>query len=252
MTGTLEGRVAIVTGGSPGIGAAYCRGFAAEGAAVAAADVADASEVVHGITKAGGTAIAVSVDVTDRASTERMAEEVSAEFGRIDTLVNNAAYYTAVKQSPFEDIQVEEWDLAFAVNVRGPWLCARAVSPYMRRQRFGRIINISSMTVHDGTPNFLHYVTTKAAVIGLTRAMAREMGGDNITVNTVTPDYIPHDRSYAATQPEWLEEWIVNRRCLKREEVPEDVVGVVLFLAGPGADFITGQSIAVNGGSAFT
>ncbi len=252
MTGALEGRVAIITGGGRGIGRAYCHGFAREDAAVAVADIADPSLVVGEILSMGGRAIGVHVDVTDRDSATRMADAVAAEFGHIDVLVNNAAYYTAVKQSPFERIEVSEWDRAFAVNVRGPWLCAAAVSPHMRAQRYGKIINVSSMTVHDGTPDFLHYVATKAAVIGLTRGMARELGEDNIAVNTITPDYIPHDQAYAATQPEWLEEWIIDRRCFKREEVPEDVVGLVLFLAGPGSDFITGQNIPVNGGSAFS
>ncbi len=252
MTGALDGRVAIITGGARGIGRAYCHGFAHANAAVAVADIVDPSPVVGEILGMGGRAVGVHVDVTDRDSVFRMTETVAAEFGHIDVLVNNAAYYTAMRQSPFERIEVEEWDRAFAVNVRGPWLCAAAVSPYMRAQRYGKIINVSSMTVHDGTPDFLHYVATKAAVIGLTRGMAREMGEDNIAVNTVTPDYIPHDRAYAGTQPGWLEEWIINRRCFKREEVPEDVVGLVLFLAGPGSDFITGQNIPVNGGSAFS
>ena len=165
--------------------------------------------------------------------------------------MNNAAYYTTLQNAPFDELGVSEWDRAFAVNVRGPWLCAKAVTPFMRARGYGRIINISSMTVHDGTPNLLHYVATKAAVIGLTRGLARELGDAGIAVNTVTPDYIPHDRDYAARQPEWLEDWIVNRRCFKRGEAPEDMVGVIIFLAGPGSDFITGQNIAVNGGSAF-
>lgn len=158
---------------------------------------------------------------------------------------------TTAAQVPFEKFDVEEWDKVFAVNVRGSWLCARAVAPHMRARKQGRIINISSMTVVDGTPTLAHYVSSKAAIIGLTRAMARELGDDNIAVNTVTPDYIPHDRDYADRQPPGQGDWIISRRCIKREETPEDMVGVVVFLSGPGAEFITGQNITVNGGSAF-
>jgi 3-oxoacyl-[acyl-carrier protein] reductase len=249
--GTLDDRVAIVTGGTRGIGRAYCLGLAREGCRIAVADVTDPSSVVEEITAHGGQAMPVRVDVSEEASTAAMACVVNEHFGRIDILVNNAAYYTAMQNAPFDELGVSEWDRAFAVNVRGPWLCAKAVTPFMRARGYGRIINISSMTVHDGTPNLLHYVAAKAAVIGLTRGLARELGDAGIAVNTVTPDYIPHDRAYAARQPEWLEDWIVNRRCFKRGEAPEDMVGVIIFLAGPGSDFITGQNIAVNGGSAF-
>lgn len=249
--GVLEGRVSLVTGGARGIGRAYCLGLAREGASVAVADLQEPSDTVAEIERLGRESLGVTVDVSDRTSTEAMADEVVKRFGRIDVLVNNAAFYMAVTQSPFEDITVAEWDMAFAVNVRGPWLCARAVAPFMRRQGSGRIINISSMTVWDGTPNFLHYVTSKAAVIGLTRAMARELGDDGIGVNTVTPDYIPHDKTYAARQPDWLDDWIESGRCFKREQVPEDMVGAVVFLASSLSDFITGQNIAVNGGRRF-
>ncbi len=249
--GTLDGRVAIVTGGARGIGRAYCLGLANEGSAVAVADLADASETVEEITAAGGRAMPVRVDVSDETSTKEMADRVQAQFGRIDALVNNAAYYTTMVHAPFDELEVDEWDKAFAINVRGPWLCARAVAPHMRARGYGKIVNIASMTVNDGTPFMMHYVATKAAVTGLTRGLARELGADGIAVNTVTPDYIPHDREYASKQPEWLEDWIIGRRCFKRGEVPEDMVGAVVFLAGPWSDFITGQNIAVNGGSAF-
>jgi 3-oxoacyl-[acyl-carrier protein] reductase len=249
--GLLEGRVAIVTGGARGIGRAYCHGLAREGASVAVADLRLPAETIGELEAAGADAMAIEVDVADRPSTEAMAAAALDRFGRIDVLVNNAAFYTTVTKSRFEDISVDEWDRAFAVNVRGPWLCARAVSPTMRAQGSGKIINIASMTVEDGTPDFLHYVASKAAIVGLTRSMAREMGEDGIGVNTITPDYIPHDKDYASKQWEGLNAWIEGDRCFKREQVPEDLVGTLIYLASPLSDFVSGQNIRVNGGRRF-
>jgi 3-oxoacyl-[acyl-carrier protein] reductase len=250
--GSLDGRVAVVTGGARGIGRAYCLGLAREGAAVVVADLDDPSEVVGEIEAGGsGTAMGVRVDVSDKASVDAMARAVTERHARIDVLVNNAGYMTNAAQLPFDEIDVAEWDRPFQVNVRGSWLCASAVAAIMRRQNYGKIINVSSMTVVDGTETLVHYLSSKAAIIGLTRGLARELGAFNIAVNTVTPDYIPHDRDYDARQPPGQGDRIIARRCFKREQVPQDMVGVVVFLAGPGADFITGQNIAVNGGSAF-
>ena len=249
--GLLDGRVAIVTGGARGIGRAYCLGLAGAGSAVVVADLNDPTATVKEVEATGADAIGVNVDVSDKASTEAMAAAVNERFGRIDVLVNNAAFYMGVTKSRFEDISIDEWDLCFAVNVRGPWLCARAVSPTMRAQRAGKIINVASMTVEDGTPDFLHYVSSKAAVIGLTRAMARELGDDGIAVNTITPDYIPHDKDYAARQWEGLNAWLEGDRCFKREQVPDDMVGTMLYLASPLSDFVSGQNIRVNGGRRF-
>jgi len=249
--GLLDEKVAIVTGGARGIGRAYCHGLAREGAAVVVADLREPTDTVAGIEANGGKALAVEVDVADRGSTEAMAAAAVDRFGRIDVLVNNAAFYIAVTKSRFEDISDDEWDLCFAVNVRGPWLCARAVSPTMRRQGSGKIVNIASMTVEDGTPEFLHYVASKSAIVGLTRSLARELGDDGIAVNTITPDYIPHDKDYAAEQWEGLNAWIEGDRCFKREQVPEDMVGTLLYLASSQSDFVSGQNIRVNGGRRF-
>jgi 3-oxoacyl-[acyl-carrier protein] reductase len=249
--GQLDGRVAIVTGGTRGIGLAYSRGLAGEGASVMVADIANADDVVKEIVGAGGAADSVRVDVTDQSSTEEMAKATAKRFGKIDVLVNNAAYYTAMKRAWFTELDVEEWDKAFAVNVRGPWLCSKAVYPYMKEQQYGKIINVSSTTVWDGTPNFLHYVATKAAMIGFSRALAREVGDNNIAVNTVTPDYTPHDAAYAAAQPADLDARLIGRRCFKRRQEPEDMVPTVVFLASAASDFITGQNFLVNGGSVF-
>jgi len=246
---SLAGRVAIVTGGVRGIGRAYALGLAAEGASVVVADLLPADEVVIEIEAAGGVAASIPVDVAEPASTTALAEATLARFGRIDILVNNAAYFRYVTKHRLEDIPLEEWDRAFAVNVRGTWLATCAVLPSMRAQGSGRIINVSSMTVWKGVPNFAHYVASKAAIIGLTRAMATELGPDNITVNTVVPDFTPHDIENQADPA--IDARNVADRVLKRTQQPEDMVGAVVFLAGPGAEFITGQSLLVNGGSRY-
>ncbi len=247
--GLLGGRVSIVTGGAQGIGRAYCLGLAAEGSAVVVADVQDGTPVVREISAKGGDALAVRVDVSDPEATAAMADAAVQRFGRIDTLVNNAAYFKQAKRGPFTAIGVEEWDRAFAVNVRGTWLCCRAVHPQMRRQGYGKIVNVSSNTPYKGVPGFLHYTSSKSAIIGLTRALAREVGGDGITVNTVAPDLIP-DEEMARTRAAEAA-MVVEQRCLRRTQTPEDMVGLVVFLAGPGSDFITGQSFLVNGGALF-
>lgn len=245
--GRLEDRVAIVTGGAGVIGSAYCRGFAREGASVVVADLGSTDRIVAELTEAGHRAAGVAVDVANQASTEAMARTVLDEYGRIDILVNNAAFFKTVTRGPFEDITVEEWDTTMAVNVRGPWLCSRAVIPEMKRRSWGRIINISSNVVWKGVPGFLHYTTSKSALVGFTRAMAREVGDYGITVNNVAPDFIP-DEFLRQHQP-GNEELVNAQRAIKRTSVPEDMVGTVLFLSSDEADFITGQAILVNGGA---
>jgi 3-oxoacyl-[acyl-carrier protein] reductase len=248
--GQLDGRVAIITGGARGIGRSYALGFAREGALVAVADMGDGGPVVSEIEAAGGQAMAVRVDVSDEASTEAMAAAVLERFGTIDILVNNAGHFRYAKRGPFTDIPVDEWDLAFDVNVRGSWLCAKAVYPTLRDKGSGKIVNISSMTAWKGNPYFAHYVASKAAIIGLTRALALEVGKDGINVNTLVPEYIPHDLEYAAELP-GIDVNVVGQRVFKRTQVPEDMVGAAIFLASPASDFITGQSILVNGGTWF-
>jgi len=246
---SLQGRVSIVTGSAQGIGRAYALGLAAEGSAVVVADVADGTETVEAIRAAGGEAAFQRVDVSDPASTDALAEAAFERFGRIDVLVNNAAYFKEAKRGPFTGIDVEEWDRAFHVNVRGTWLCCRSVHPFMKRNAYGKIINVSSNTPFKGVPGFLHYTSSKAAIIGLTRALAREVGEDNIAVNTVAPDFIP-DEEMARTRVAEAQ-IVIQQRCFRRTQTPEDMVGIVVFLAGPGSDFITGQSFLVNGGAWF-
>ena len=232
--------VVIVTGAASGLGAVYCRELSAAGYTVVGADVAPVD----------GVDLGVEVDVTDRESTERLAEHVLERFGRIDALVNNAAVYSTIVKKPFEEIPDEEWDRVLAVNVKGAWLCARAVAPTMKAQRSGKIVNTSSMTVPSGIPGFLHYVASKSAIVGLTRALARELGEWNVCVNTITPDYVPHDEEYAARQPE-MAPLLAGQRAFKRDAVPEDLVGTLLHLVGHGSDFVTGQEFWVNGGRLF-
>jgi 3-oxoacyl-[acyl-carrier protein] reductase len=237
----MNGEVVIVTGGARGLGAAYVRGLRDAGYSVVVADVNETDDAD----------LYVRVDVSEPDSCDAMARAVLDRFGRVDVLVNNAGYFTQIVKKPFEELTVEEWDHCFAVNVRGTWLATRAVVPAMKERRYGKIVNTSSMTVPSGIPGFLHYVASKAAIVGLTRALARELGDWNICVNTITPDYIPHDEEYAARQPE-MAALISQQRAFKRDQVPEDMVGTILYLAGHGSDFVTGQNIWVNGGRLFS
>jgi NAD(P)-dependent dehydrogenase (short-subunit alcohol dehydrogenase family) len=247
--GVLADRVSIVTGGAQGIGRAYCLGLAAEGSAVVVADLLDGSPVVGEIEAMGGRALALEVDVSDPSATREMGSTVVAAFGRIDVLVNNAAYFKQARRGPFTDIDPDEWDRAFRVNVRGTWLCCLAVHPQMKARGYGKIINVSSNTPFKGVPGFLHYTASKAAIIGLTRALAREVGDEGIAVNTVAPDFIPDEEMMRTRTGDAAV--VVAERCFKRTQTPEDMVGIVVFLAGPGSDFITGQSFLVNGGALF-
>ena len=244
-----DARVVLITGAAGGLGRAYVKGFAAAGYRVAAADLRPPEQAIAQLGVSG--VLPVQVDVASESSVEQMVSEVNDAFGRIDVLVNNAAYFSTIEKQPFDQITVAEWDKAFAVNVRGAWLCARAVVPVMRRLGAGRIINTASMTLHGGgIPGFAHYVSTKAAIVGLTRALARELGADNIGVNTVSPDYIAHEGELFARQPE-MTDILASQRAFARPQAPDDMVGTVLFLAGEGSAFVTGQDIWVNGGRLF-
>lgn len=244
----LAGKVAIVTGGARHIGAVYARKLAAEGAAVVIADVLDSAEVVDQIEKQGGKAKALKVDVSREAETDRMAAETVKAFGRIDILVNNAAIFIDIQRRPFHEISAEEWDRISAVNIKGPFLCAKAVFPQMKQQRSGKIINISSSTVFWGTPMFLHYVASKSALIGMTRALAREVGEYGMCVNAIAPGLVEHEGQSA---PRELTEFQLKVRSLKRVETPEDLLGVLVYLASPDSDFVTGQTLLIDGGSVF-
>ena len=209
----LQGRVAIVTGGARHIGAAYCRKLAQEGAAVVIADILEGEPVANEIRSKGSKALALKVDVSNEADTNWMAAEAAKAFGRIDILVNNAAIFINIQRHPFYEISAEEWDQVSAVNIKGPFLCAKAVFPLMKEQNSGKIINISSSTAYWGTPNFLHYVASKAALIGMTRSLAREVGSFGICVNAIAPGLVEHEGQNA---PKELTELQLKERSLKR------------------------------------
>ncbi len=243
----LQGKTVVITGACGGIGRAYADAFGAAGSNVVAVDLAGSEQLAEELRGQGAKSIGVDADVTSVEATEAVAEAAVAEFGTIDVLINNAAFFKAVNRSSFEDIDPAEWDACMAVNVRGPWLCSRAVAPAMKEQGSGAIINISSNTVWKGVPQFLHYVTSKSASLGFTRSLAKELGDHGITVNTVAPDFIPDD--FLHEHQPGHDEFVISQRVIKRTSVPDDMVGIVLFLASQQAGFITGQSFLVNGGA---
>ena len=238
---------AIVTGGARGLGRVYCAALAGAGFDIVVADLLDPREAVDEIEAGGGRAVGCRADVSSAADNEAMAAAAAGAFGTVDVLINNAAYYSQIVRRPFDEVSVQEWDRTFEVNVRGAWLACCAVHRYMKEQGSGKIINISSTTSFKGTVGFPHYVASKSAIIGLTRCLAEELGPDGITVNAVTPDLIP-DTSLRPSDAA-SDRFVVAGRSIKRTQVPADMVGTILYLAGPGSDFVTGQNIVVNGGA---
>ena len=248
--GRLESRTAIITGGAQGIGAAYARGFAAEGARVVIADIAPADALVAEIEDSAGTAIEVQTDVTDPESCSEMAARTVERFGRIDILVNNAGLWVNIGHKPVMEISKAEWDRVLDVNINGLFNCSQAVVPRMTQQGYGKIINISSGRALKGHVNLLHYDTSKGAVISFTRSMARELGDAGIRVNTIAPGGIMTENVLAQDRVRELIAGGTATRAIQREETPEDVVGACIFLASAESDFITGQILTVDGGSA--
>jgi|SRR6266850_4285040 NAD(P)-dependent dehydrogenase (short-subunit alcohol dehydrogenase family) len=251
----LKDKIVIVTGGGHGIGKAYCFGFARSGSRVIVADIdrLAAEQVAAQITKeTGSETLPVHVDVAHEASTKEMAAAALQRFGRIDVLINNAAIFATIpmNRGRIETIDPEEWDRLMAVNLRGLFFCCRAVLPTMRKQNSGKIINIASGTVFAGSPGRIHYVTSKAATIGFTRTLAREVGEYNINVNVLAPGNTLSEEN-PTEETIRLRESSAGLRALKRVQVPQDVVGAMLFLASPLSDFITGQTINVDGGISF-
>ncbi|MEA2289981.1 MAG: hypothetical protein QOD55_1978 [Solirubrobacteraceae bacterium] len=240
----FEGATVVITGGARGIGERYARAFAERGARVVIADLLreEGEALAREL-----DAVFVATDVADERSVTAMAAAAAERSGAIDVLVNNAAIYAELggKQS-FHEISVEEWDRVMAVNVRGPWLCARGVVPFMR-EHGGSIVNVASVVAHIGTAGFAHYVASKAAVMGLTRALARELGPDRITVNAVAPGLVANESSRVLNEDAYLEQ-AARSRAVPRDMAPDDLVGAVLFLASPASAFMSGQTLIVDGG----
>ena len=243
--GRLKNKVAIVTGGGKGLGRAFCFNLAKEGAKVVMAVHRldeEAAKAAGEIEAQGGYAL--EVDVTNEEDTHRMANEAVKRFGRSDILVNNAAYYYGVARKPFYEISSEEWDRAMSVSVKGTWLCCKAVFPQMKKQGRGKIINLSSDTVFAPTKGMIHYVVSKAAIIGVTRVLAGEMGQYGICVNAVAPGFTdtPASRTIGS-----VEKFDVSSIPLGRVGLPEDVVGSVIFFASDESDFVSGQTLIIDG-----
>ena len=245
----LEGKVAVITGAAQGIGAAYAEGMAAQGAKVVVTDVADTSAVVEKIRAAGGSAIGCYADVTDNNSLKAMVELAESEFGPIEILINNAAIFATLKLKPFIEISEDEWDALMRVNVRGPFQCAKAIVPSMRKNGRGKIINISSGTFLRGAPMFCHYVSSKGAIVGQTRALAAELGADNIYVNCILVGLTDSEGVKNHEQMSKITGPTLQARIIKRPMLPEDLLGQVYHLASEDSDFITGQSVNVDGGA---
>ncbi len=245
---TLNGKVALVTGAARGLGKGFVEALAGAGAMVIAGDVSDCAGAVAGL---DARALSVHLDVTDMKSVQAAVDLGVARFGRLDILVNNAALYGSLKGGRFEKIPEDQWDAAMAVNVKGIWNCCKAAVPEMRKNGAGSIINIASIAAIYGMAFGLHYTVSKAAVIGLTRGLARELGRDNIRVNSIAPSAVLTEgtREFFGDKHDHAVQVIAGDQSIKRNLVPQDVAGAVLWLASEGSGFVTGQTIAVDGGT---
>jgi NAD(P)-dependent dehydrogenase (short-subunit alcohol dehydrogenase family) len=242
----LAGRTIVVTGAATGIGQAFAIGAAAQGAHVVVADMNPADETVATIEAAGGRALAVHVDVADNTSVQAMAASALQRFGRIDGLVNNAAYFREVKLTPFEELDPAQWDRLFVVNVKGVWQCCKAVMPAMREQKSGAIVNIASVVALAGQPGYLHYVASKGAVLSMTKGLAKECGPHGVRVNVIAPGFVITDAT--KNRPvEWQQSFL-KARAISREQRPDDLVGTALYLLSDLAAFVSGQTLVVDGG----
>jgi NAD(P)-dependent dehydrogenase (short-subunit alcohol dehydrogenase family) len=249
----LDKRVALLTGGAKGIGRHYAKKLAAEGARLMIADIADGQDLAGAIAREhGANSVASAIaDVSDEGAVKKLVADTVDRFGKIDILVNNAALFAPLREQKVLDIDVELWDRVMAINIRGVFLMTKHVAPHMIAQKSGKIINITSGTVARGIPNFSHYVTSKGAVTAFTRSISRELGEYNICVNSLAPGFTLSE-SVISENPNHLahsQAPSLVRRAIKRDEYPEDLLGALAFLASSESDFITGQTIAVDGGA---
>jgi NAD(P)-dependent dehydrogenase (short-subunit alcohol dehydrogenase family) len=244
----IDGRVAVVTGAAQGIGAVFAQALAREGARVVVADIIDTARCVAAITAAGGAAIGAKVDITSAGDLDAMVARAEAEFGPIGILVNNASLFTKLALKPALQMSDEEWDRVMTVNARGTFQACKAVVPSMLRARGGKIVNIASGTVYYGPPGMAHYTASKGAVVALTKTLSRELGDRNIQVNAINPGLTESEGMQGNAQFDPARAPTVASRAIKREMRPEDLVGTLLYLCGRGSDFVTGQSLNVDGG----
>jgi NAD(P)-dependent dehydrogenase (short-subunit alcohol dehydrogenase family) len=247
----LKDKVAIITGSARGMGRVFARLFAQEGAKLTVCDVLDCTPVAEEIKAGGGEVLVLKVDVSSEQDTAEMARKTAERFGRIDILVNNAAIIGGIENKdfvkPVEELVAADWDRMLAVNVKGVFLCSKAVIPYMKKQGGGKIVNIASTTAFTGLPDFLHYSTSKGGVVTMTRGLATALGDFNINVNAVAPGLIMTEAMQAAVPPEQVRE-VVSSQLIKKPIQPEDIAATVLFLASSEADMITGEIVAINAG----
>ena len=247
----LEGKVVIVTGGGRGLGQAYALEAARHGAKVVAADIINCGNTIGQIEATGGTAIGVEFDVTKMATVTALTESAIKAFGAIDVLINNAALYGGLTGGRFDLLDEDEWDRTMNVNVKGIWNCCKAVVPHMKTAGRGSIINVASLAATYGLPFALHYTTSKAAVIGMTRGLARELGRNEIRVNAIAPTAVLTDGTaeFFGDKTEGAMEVIKDDQSIKRNPTPDDMIGTVMWLASDASGFVTGQTIAIDGGT---
>jgi 3-oxoacyl-[acyl-carrier protein] reductase len=244
----LEGRIAVITGAARAIGRETAEVLASRGATIISIDLLDAEALVETITSRGGSAISLTADVSDEQAVESAFRETLDRFGRIDVLVNNVGQFADIERRAFWEIETEEWDRIMAVNVRSVFLCSRAAAEPMREANSGRIVNLASNVVTFGMANLMHYVASKAAVIGMTRSMARELGPFGIAVNAVAPGLVTTEVT-VRTIPEEYRRLVADGQCLQEAILPSDIADAVAYLAGPAARMVTGQTLLVNGGA---
>jgi 3-oxoacyl-[acyl-carrier protein] reductase len=247
---SVADKVVVITGAGQGIGRTFAKAFASGGAHVVIAErnLDGAHAVQKEIAAGNGHATVVETDVADADSVSRLGASVEQAFGRADVLVNNAAIFSTIEMRPFDQIPLPEWEQVLRVNITGPFLCSRAMLPLMRKNKWGRIINMASGAVTLGRPNYLHYIASKSALAGMTHSMARELAADGITVNAVLPGATYTEIARKTVTPQQKER-IVSMQCIPRPQVPEDLVGVLLFLASDASAFMTGQELTVDGGA---